>query len=137
MVPEDPGTEIKKDVLMEELGQAMLTMQPEFSLEDKGCYLKPLPGDPDAELIEQRDRLNRFAQMTVTYTFGEEQEVLNGDLIHKWISFDTDNQPVVDEEQVKAFVEDLAEKYDTANTTRKFTTSYGSEIEVSGTFAED
>ncbi len=134
VVPEDPGTEIKKDVLMEELGQAMLTMQPEFSLEDKGCYLKPLPGDPDAELIEQRDRLNRFAQMTVTYTFGEEQEVLNGDLIHKWISFDTDNQPVVDEEQVKAFVEDLAEKYDTANTTRKFTTSYGSEIEVSGTF---
>lgn len=134
VVPEDPGTEIKKDVLVRELGQAMLTMQPEFSLEDKGCYLKPLPGEPDSELIEQRDRLNRFAQMTVTYTFGEEQEVLNGDLIHQWISFDTENQPVVDEEQVKAFVEDLAEKYDTANTARKFTTSYGSEIEVSGSF---
>lgn len=134
IVPEDPGTEIKKDVLMEKLGEAMLTMQSEFSLEDAGCYLKPLPGEPDPDLVAQKDMLNRFAQMSVTYTFGDEQEVLNGDLIHKWVSFDEENQPVVDEEQVKEFVEGLAKKYDTANTVRKFTTTYGSEVEVSGAF---
>ena len=134
IVPEDPGTEIKKDVLASELGQAMLTMQSEFILENAGCYLKPLPGEPDPELVAQKDLLNRFAQMTVTYTFGDEQEVLNGDSIHEWVSFDGENQPVVDEEKVKAFVEDLAKKYDTANTVRKFTTSYGSEVEVSGAF---
>lgn len=134
IVPEDPGTEIKKDTLMEALGQAMLTMQSDFVLEDAGCYLKPLPGDPDPALVEQRDMLNRFAQMTVTYTFGEEQEVLDGDLIHDWVSFDEANKPVVDEEQVKEFVADLAKKYDTANTVRKFTTSYGSEVEVSGSY---
>lgn len=132
IIPKDPGNEIDKSILSKALSQAVLTMKPAFSLEESGCYIYPLTSTPDPALVEQRDRLNRYAAMTVTYTFGNSQEVLTGDEIHQWISFDENNQPLVDESKVSEFVERLAKKYNTAYTKRKFKTSYGSEVEVSG-----
>lgn len=132
IIPKDPGNEVDKSILSKALSQAVLTMKPTFSLEDAGCYIHPLTSTPDPALVEQKERLNRYATMTVTYTFGNRQEVLNGDEIHQWISFDENNQPLVDETKVSEFVERLAKKYNTAYTTRKFKTSYGSEVDVSG-----
>ncbi len=131
IVPEEPGTAVKKDAFEKAFSEALLSLQPELILEETGCYVRERQ-EPDPSLVELRDNMNRYATMTVTYTFGEKQEVLNGDEIHKWITFDENNQVSVDETMVSDYVSELAQKYNTAYSTRTFQTSYGPEVEVSG-----
>ncbi len=134
IVPEDPGTAVDKEKFTEALSGAVLGLEEELSLDEAGCYERYAAEEPDPMLVEQRDKMNRYATMEVTYTFGSQQEILNGDDIHQWVSFDQADQLVVDQEMVQAYVKSLAEKYDTAYTTRKFATSYGTEVEVTGAY---
>lgn len=134
IVPEDPGTAVDKEKFTEALAGAVLALKTELSLDEAGCYARYAAQEADPMLAEQRDKMNRYATMEVTYTFGSQQEVLNGDEIHKWVSFDEADQPVVDQEMVQAYIKSLAEKHDTAYTTRKFSTSYGTEVEVTGSY---
>lgn len=131
VVPEDPGTAVDKEIFTNALSEAVLSLKPELSLEEAGCYVRS-QGELPKELVEQRDKMNRFAQMTVTYTFGDQEEVLDGDEIHQWVTFNENDEVTVDEEKVSEYVASLAKKYNTAYSTRKFTTSYGDEVEVSG-----
>lgn len=131
VVPEDPGTAIDKERFTQALSQAVLALEPELSLEESGCYERE-QNEPPQELTALCDHMNRYATMTVTYTFGSQQEVLNGDEIHQWVSFGDDYVVVVDEEKVNAYVENLAKKYNTAYTERTFSTSYGQDVKVSG-----
>ena len=78
--------------------------------------------------------MNRFAFMSVTYTFGSRREILDGKTISQWISYDENDQPVIDEEQLAAYVKALGSEYNTAYTKRKFKTSYGPEVEVAGVY---
>lgn len=131
IVPEEPGTAVDKEKFTQAFSQAVLALQPQLSLESAGCYVRQRQEVPEA-LIQLQDKLNRYATMTVTYTFGKNEEVLNGDEIHQWVSFDENDQVMVDEAMVSDYVERLAKKYNTAYTTRKFKTSYGQEVEVTG-----
>ena len=70
----------------------------------------------------------------MTYTFGSRREILDGKTISQWISYDENDQPVIDEEQLAAYVKALGSEYNTAYTKRKFKTSYGPEVEVAGVY---
>lgn len=131
IVPEEPGTAVKPEVFEQAFSESLLSLKPELVLEDAGCYVRERQ-EPDPSLVELKDNMNRYATMSVTYTFGEKQEVLNGDEIHKWITFDENMQVSVDETMVSDYVSELAKKYNTAYSTRTFQTSYGPEVEVSG-----
>lgn len=64
-----------------------------------------------------------LAGVTVTYQFGDQSEVLDNDRILSWLKEQEDGSVAIDEQQAKAFVKELAEKYDTAYTTRTFHTT--------------
>ncbi|RGS71677.1 L,D-transpeptidase/peptidoglycan binding protein [Mitsuokella sp. AF21-1AC] len=74
-----------------------------------------------------------YAGVTITYTFGDKSETLTGDRIVSWLREDDTAASGVsfDQQQVKAFIKELADKYDTAYTVRKFHTSTGQDIEIS------
>ncbi|MGO5131855.1 L,D-transpeptidase family protein [Mitsuokella jalaludinii] len=79
--------------------------------------------------IAQQD----YADITITYHFGDQSETLTGDRIVSWLREDdgSDSGVAFDKKQVQAFVKELADKYDTAYTVRKFHTSTGKDIEIS------
>ena len=79
------------------------------------------------------DSLNHYVNMTVTYTMGSKNEILDGEQIHTWLSY-SDGQVTVDEGKISEYVKSLASKYNTAYTKRTFKTSYGPEVEVSGVY---
>ena len=83
-------------------------------------------------LREQCDKLNKMNQLTITFDFIHSQEVLKGDEIMKWVSFDSKakNGIVVDTKLVEAYVEGLAKKYDTYGTDRVFKTTRAGEITI-------
>ncbi len=134
IIPADPGTEADREVFSEALSQAVLSLQQELSLELAGCYVYSSDEEAPEELVSLLEELNRYTGTEVTYTFGSSREVLDGDTIHTWISLDEDGRPVLDGSLVKAYVAGLAETYNTAYTKRKFMTSYGREVEVSGVY---
>lgn len=85
---------------------------------------KPVPLTP----MEQAQK--DLAGVTVTYQFGDQSEVLDNDRILSWLKEQEDGSVAIDEQQAKAFVKELAEKYDTAYTTRTFHTTGGRDIQI-------
>lgn len=85
---------------------------------------KPVPLTP----MEQAQK--DLAGVTVTYQFGDQSEVLDNDRILSWLTEKEDGSVAIDEQQAKAFVKELAEKYDTAYTTRTFHTTGGRDIQI-------
>lgn len=85
---------------------------------------KPVPLTP----MEQAQK--DLAGVTVTYQFGDQSEVLDNDRILSWLQEKEDGSVAIDEQQAKAFVKALAEKYDTAYTTRTFHTTGGRDIQI-------
>jgi len=85
---------------------------------------KPVPLTP----MEQAQKV--LAGVTITYQFGDQSEVLDNDRILSWLKEQEDGSVAIDEQQAKAFVKELAEKYDTAYTHRTFHTTAGRDIQI-------
>ena len=68
--------------------------------------------------------------MTITYTFGDKTEVLNGETISQWLS-DDGSQVTISEEGAAEYVQTLATKYNTAYRAKSLKTSYGPTVTIS------
>ncbi len=130
IIPEQPGTRLYPEKVQEGVADAVRGLQRELSLEELDAYLKPTVASDDETLLAELADLNKYAQMTVTYNFGAGREILDGNEIHKWISKDEQGNPIVDDTQVQAYVEVLAEKYDTAYQPKELKTSYGDMVTI-------
>lgn len=78
--------------------------------------------------------MNRCREMAITYTIGDSQEVLDAATVCSWITGTQDGQIQVDQGKAAAYVQTLADKYNTAGTTRTFRTATGRDVSVSGPY---
>lgn len=96
------------------------------------CYQKP---KITADMLEDTcQKLNNLNDIEITFDFIYTTETLKGDTIMDWITFDDDNSDVgytVDEDKAMAYVEDLADKYDTFGKDREFKTTKRGTITIS------
>lgn len=134
ILPESEGALLDQERTLKAAGEAICGLLPELDLDQAGCYEAPAVRSDDPALRKRLEQMNRFAFMSVTYTFGSRREVLDGKTISQWISYDENDQPVIDENQLAAYVKALGSEYNTAYTKRKFKTSYGPEVEVAGVY---
>lgn len=105
-----------------------------FDVEEAGCYIPVKVWESDPSLTALCDRLNQYRDMTIVYHFGREKETVTGERIASWIKGVSGGTAEVDPGEVAAFVSELAAKYDTAGTTRKFLTATGTETELTGAY---
>lgn len=131
LVPADYGTTLDKKKLMEALDEAILSLAQNLDLDAEGCYKEPEVGDDNEKLLALIDQMNCYVSTKITYDFENEKEVLDGDTIAEWLSVGENLTPVVDEEQVLAYVKKLAGEYNTVYKTKKLMTSYGVEVSIS------
>ncbi len=82
------------------------------------------------QLTPMQQAQKDYAGVTVTYQFSDQSETLDSDRILSWLKEDDNGNVSFDKEQVKAFVKELADKYDTAYTTRTFHTTDGRDIKI-------
>lgn len=132
IIPEEGGTRIREKKLLKVLGEAIVRLQTIVSLEEEGCYTKPKVTAKSKKLKKLVENLNHYAQVKVTYQFGEDEEVLDGEEISKWISVNDNQEVEVSGEEIAAYVNRLADKYDTVGKEKKFKTSYGKKVKVPG-----
>lgn len=134
---ETQGTTIDEGTLLTALEEAVSTSQTKLSVENTGAYAKPSVTKDDETLIHQKDIWNSCATATITYTFGDDQEVLDGMQIKDWLSYDEEGNYVENKEAVmahiKEYVLDLATRRNTMGRDRTITsTMTGEPVTVSG-----
>lgn len=134
IVKEVVGTNADPAKTAEAIQNAVSTGAAEISLEDAGCYYEIKVTADSEELKNLCDTMNKCREMTVTYQFGESQEILDSATICSWLLGTQDGAIVVDTGKAAAYVKTLADKYDTAGTTRSFWTVTGKVVDVTGPY---
>lgn len=126
------GNKLNKDVVYEKVLKAVLNGKTSVNLDKEGCYEKPKYDSNSKEVVNSIKKLNKYVNSKVTINFGDNKEVINGEVINKWLSVDENYNVTLDEEAVEDYVKELSYKYNTIGITRKFTNSYGNVVSVSG-----
>ena len=134
IVPEVRGNNVDREKTAQLIREAASKGEAEVDLEAAGCYYTPSVTQDDENLKTLCDTMNRCREMTVTYTFGEQSEVLDSAAICSWITGSADGQIQLNMDQVNAYVQTLAAKYNTAETARTFHTATGRDVSVTGPF---
>lgn len=126
------GTKLKEKKVINAITEAVSSFEDNISLEKLDCYVKPTVTSEDLTLKTLRDTLNLYTSTVLTYHFGDVTEVLDGSIIHTWLSINEDDQVVLDEEKVKAYVDYIGRNYNSFGRKRTLKTSYGKTITVTG-----
>lgn len=134
IVPELLGSKILTDTFFEAIKTALDHMDSSLSLREAGVYQQPDISADDAVLTEQFAVLQPYSDMTVTYQFDDQTEILDSDTLAEWISLDKNGDLTIDEEKAAEFVKGLAKKYNTAYSPKTLETSYGQTVTINGGF---
>ncbi len=129
IIPEDKGTVPIREKIRSTVEEAVSLLEESVDLDAKECYTNAQITSEDRELRKACDDRNRFTDITITYTFGEETEVLDGSIIKDWLTID-DSVIDLDPELVREYVNGLSRKYDTWGKKREFQTTNGEVITI-------
>lgn len=134
IVKEEKGDKIDKDKLSEVYDYVdSFLSKGVYSVDLSDLNVYQQPAVTEADLDEQLDKLNSLYDIQITYDFMYTTETLGGEEILDWITFENDNPAAgytVDEDMAMAYVEKLAEKYDTYGKDRKFKSTSRGNITV-------
>ena len=134
VIPEIRGNQVDPEKAAEAIRAAVHTGAMEVDLEALGCYIEPRIYSGDETLKTLCDTMNQCREMEITYTIGEESQVLPAVEICSWITGASEGQIQVDREKAGAWIGNLAAQYDTAGKTRQFSTVSGRIAEVTGPY---
>ena len=87
--------------------------------------------DMKNKVTDLNSQLKKYRSSTVTYTFGSETAVLDSDTITSWLKAEGETL-TLDEEAIKAYISELANKYNTIYIPRTFHTSAGTDVTIEG-----
>ena len=101
IVDEVYGNKINKDILYNQVVNAILKGETTIDLESINCYENPQYTSKSQEVIDTKDMLNKYITSTITYTFGNDTEVLDKSTINKWLKVDKNFEITFDERKYK------------------------------------
>ncbi|MGN0399358.1 MAG: L,D-transpeptidase family protein [Blautia sp.] len=131
------GTTVKGEVLFEAVEEAVNKGEKSVSAEDAGAYAAPSVLKDNETLIHQKEVWNSCATVTVTYTFGDKQEILDGLTVKDWMTYDESGNYVENKDalmaNINSYVAELANTYNTVGRNRTITrTATGEPVTISG-----
>lgn len=129
IIPETEGNELDYELTLKTISSAVDSLTNQIDLKQENCYLKPQITSDDERLQETLEKIQTYTGVTITYTFGNNTETLDGSVISSWITADG-LEAELDQEKVEEYVASLRKKYDTIFRSRTFMTSYGKEITI-------
>ena len=130
--PEIMGTTVEPDKVNEQVTAAVSKTEDDLDLQDAGCYKDPEIYSDSPALVTRADLLNKYVPFSITYTFDDGNEVLDGNTAIEWYTINPDGTATLDEDKLEEWVEGLAERHDTVGKTRQFTGVDGNTYTVSG-----
>lgn len=126
------GSQIDTEKFTEAVNTAVTEFQTTLDMEKEGCYVMPKFTADSPEVTAAADTMNGYLGANVTYDFSPYTEVVNSSVISQWLTVDENMNVTFNQDAVRAYIQELANKYDTAGKTRTIVTSLGNTVEVSG-----
>lgn len=127
LIPEEDGNQLNREKVVAVLNEAIGKLEQKVDLVKDDCYEQARVTAEDAKLQETYAQLNRMVAAKITYDWNGREEILDGAIIHQWISLE-DGEILLDEEKVLDYVSEKAKAYDTWGKDRKFNTTLGVEL---------
>lgn len=131
-VKEEYGNKIILDNFYEAVKRCFITGNAMLDLDKQACYENPKYTLNSAKTRKTEKLLNLYVSTNITYQFGEQSEVIDGNIIKHWLRVDKDLEVIINETAIRNFVKVLSNKYNTVGTTRNFKTATGMTVEVKG-----
>lgn len=129
VVPEVEGSQLNAEKVNQLLKEAVDGGAEAVNLAEADCYEKPAVYQDDASLKAEAAIMNRYSSMVITCQMGGGvTEILDWSSVGEWFSLDENRAPVIDREAVAAWVNALADTYDTIGTWPEFVTSNGETV---------
>ena len=132
IVPEVQGTRVSPDKLKGEILRAFKEEKNQVDLNKANVYHDPKVTKDSPYLKNQLASLSKISQLKIAYDFEDRKEDLSGEKLLALYSDDGKGNLNPDLEKVKAYVDYLAEKYDTYRGTRSFQATGGKIVTVQG-----
>jgi hypothetical protein len=132
MVKEIYGNHIEKEKLEAAVTDSILKGETKLDLEANACYINPVYTMKSPKAFKTLRYLNKCASTHVTYLFGIEREVVDGNVIQYWITVDENLDIILDKDKVRDYVKSLGKIYDTVGVKRSFKTSLGTMVDIEG-----
>ncbi len=125
IVPEVYGDDVDIDKLVDYVEGCIGKGQFKIDISDADLYSNPRVTEKD--LLPQLNTIKDNFDFVITYDFDYTQEYLTGREVYNW----TKANGEVDRKKAEAFVDQLAQKYDTFMTTRNFNTTERGPMQIS------
>jgi len=129
---EDLGTTIDPDKARAAIVEAIQSGQDTCDLELAQAYVAPTVVADSPELLTRISEFNTYANFEITYTFGDQTEVLDANTAIQWFDTNADGTMKLNVKKLEDWLVGFGKRHDTVGATRPFTTTNGQQIEVSG-----
>ena len=106
---EKQGAKVRKKKFLRLLSQAILNRDGMFDLDKEDCYVKPKRTGDDPALTKLVSDMNHYADIEITYCFGDQREVLDGRIVKDWLTYDKDGKVTVKDGAIKNYIAELEE----------------------------
>ena len=136
---------MRVNVLNEQYAKELITdsfntFRDTVDLYKAGCYRNLTMDSSMAKTIDLFKKVDEFQDRNIVYHFGDDTEVIDKAVASTFIMtdeygnfvFDEKNDLILDQEKINAYIDSLAEKYDTYGTERLFRSTDGRVVKVSG-----
>lgn len=129
---EEIGSLLDVDAFKAKVAEYIAGFQSTLDMVVEDCYVKAAYFSDSPEVLAACKTMNEYLGASVTYTFGENTEVVDASVISQWLTTDENMNVTYNEEGVSQYVAGLAEKYDTYRKQRTFTSGSGNTVNVEG-----
>lgn len=134
VIKEVYGNKIYTDKLKESIRMSISKGKTNLDLDENSCYENPKYTIDFNKTMETKNLLNKYVGTKINYRFGNENEILDGDIINRWLIVDENLEVVINKKAVNSYINELSKKYDTVGVPREFKTSTNKIVEVKGGF---
>ena len=132
VIKEIYGNKIHKDRLKVAIEMCVLEGEKILDLNEKLCYENPRYTLSSDKTTTTKNLLNKYVATKITYIFGKDKEILDGNIINQWLSVDENLDIVINKIAIIDYVATMSKRYDTVGISRNFKTSLGKKVIVEG-----
>lgn len=134
VIKEIYGNKIIKNNLIGNIKESISKGKEKLDLVKNSCYENPKYTLRSEKTHKTKELLNKYISTKITYLFGSETEILDGNIINQWLRVDDNLDIVINKSGVNKYVKRLSKKYDTVGISRRIKTSTNKIVEVKGGF---
>lgn len=131
VIPETEGSVLDYDLFINEIKAALDKGETEIDLTSADCYRKAIIRADSDIIQEQKDAMSKYSKMVIHYSIDEITFELDAETFVDWMYYQNGDWHFK-VSSVRKYVEDMANKYNTVGTVRRFKTYTGKYVDELG-----